>query len=163
MHGLVIFAWQKAALCSVYLKLRRYLLCIRTKDFVIVGYHETFLYSGIGGPGAVQLQKSAKAPRPCAWGVRPPGPHLRASARSDRTAREHEALMARNVMSKQTEMQNKYCGPCCRISISRHASHLCFGICFGRGRFLYVVVGLLCVPGSNFEFRFFINHGLQLL
>ena len=93
--------------CMAKSKLRRYLLCIRTKDFVIVGYHETFLYSGIGGPGAVQLQKSAKAPRPCAWGVRPPGPHLRASARSDRTAREHEALMARNMMSNHIDMQDK--------------------------------------------------------
>ena len=27
-----------------------------------------------------------------------------------RTAREHEALMARNMMSNHTDMQDKYCG-----------------------------------------------------
>ena len=29
-----------------------------------------------------------------------------------RTAREHEALMARNMMSNHTDMQDKYCGDC---------------------------------------------------
>ena len=29
-----------------------------------------------------------------------------------RTAREHEALMARNKMSNHTNMQDKYCGDC---------------------------------------------------
>ena len=29
-----------------------------------------------------------------------------------RAAREHEALMARNMMSNHTDMQDKYCGDC---------------------------------------------------
>ena len=29
-----------------------------------------------------------------------------------RTARKHEALMARNMMSNHTDMQDKYCGDC---------------------------------------------------
>ena len=42
-------------------------------------------------------------------GQGPPHP-LCAQARSDRTAREHEARLARNMMSNHTDMQDKYCG-----------------------------------------------------
>ena len=35
-----------------------------------------------------------------------------AQARIARTAREHEVLMARNMMSNHTDMQDKYCGDC---------------------------------------------------
>ena len=46
-----------------------------------------------------------------AWQQGPPGPPY-AQARIVRTAMEHEALMARNMMSKHTDMQDKYCGDC---------------------------------------------------
>ena len=39
----------------------------------------------------------------------------RAQARIARMAREPEALMARNMMSDHTDMQDKYCGDCCDI------------------------------------------------
>ena len=44
-------------------------------------------------------------------GVNAPNPRY-AQARSDRTAREHEARLARNMMSNHTDMQDKYCGHC---------------------------------------------------
>ena len=61
----------------------------------MLGYHGNFLYLELGD----------LAPR----GARPPDPPC-AQARSDRTAREYEDLMARNMMSNHTDMQDKYCG-----------------------------------------------------
>ena len=38
-----------------------------------------------------------------------------AQARMVRTAREHDVIMARNMMSNRTDMQDRYCGDCCDI------------------------------------------------
>ena len=48
-------------------------------------------------------------PDPPPRGQGPPDPPC-AQARMVRTAREHEVIMARNMMSNHTDMQDKYCG-----------------------------------------------------
>ena len=58
------------------------LLCIRDTHIFILGYCRRFFYC------------------PCA------------QARSDRTAREQEARLARNMMSNHTDMHDKYFGHC---------------------------------------------------
>ena len=51
-------------------------------------------------------RRPPQTPRPGGKALRTP---LRASAH-DRTAKEYEDLMARNMMSNHTDMQDKYCG-----------------------------------------------------
>ena len=83
-------------------------------EFEFSGRHENFLYFGIGEGGAPQTpllpSGGSEAPPdipPRGQGVPDP---LCAQARSDRTAREHEVLIAWNVMSNHIDMQEKYCG-----------------------------------------------------
>ena len=77
--------------------------------------HANFLISELGGVPPPQTPPAslggAKAlPDPPPGGQGPPDPPC-AQARMVRTAREHEFLMARNMMSNHTDMQDKYCGP----------------------------------------------------
>ena len=70
----------------------------------------------IGGPGwlpkpPASLGRLAAPPDLPAWGARPPEPPC-VQARMARTAREHEVLMAQNMTSSYTDVQDKYCGHC---------------------------------------------------
>ena len=74
-------------------------------------------------------------------------------------AREHEALMARNLMSNHTDMQDKYCGDCYEIhaiqsqytkvaAFGRH--HKRGGAAFGRA-ISFVVSFVLALNSVNIE------------
>ena len=54
--------------------------------------------------------KASQTPRPGGKGGNPLDPACAQAARMVQTAREHEVIMARSMMSNYTDMQGKCCG-----------------------------------------------------
>ena len=76
-------------------------------------------------------------------------PEKNISACIARTAREHEALMARTMMSNHTDMQDKYCGCCYDIHVLVAAGrHLCI-LALNRVNIVAVTTILVVHVGSG--------------
>ena len=87
----LLFAFIAVYIASVYF--------VRAAKLQFFIHQANFLILDLGGLAAPQIPRLGNFP--CA------------QARGDRTAREHEARLAGNIMSNHTDMQDKYFSHCC--------------------------------------------------
>ena len=128
-----------------------YFLCFAKS--VILFTTEAFIFWTLRG---VPPPKPSCCPGWAEGHARPPlGDHPCAQARMIRTAREHEIIMARKMMSNHTDIQNKYCGHSNDIHRTQrqHTKVVAVGRHHKRGatalRPRHLFCGLLC---TGFEY-----------